>query len=199
MDINSSEAFDPITFQITYQAKDLTEASRLYQRTTHLHLVLRLIAMIGFITGSCGIALFTLDLLRLPELFSLGFPLGLFDTLPLYLPWIAFALVPTSLLLWWRPFRPFAVWLDFQLNNARYQQPIQVTIDHTGIAGKTLTAEWRHYWSAFSKIIESDKLFLLVLDRWQYAVLPKRAFDHPGTIERFGEVVQMHMGPNQRA
>jgi hypothetical protein len=41
----------------------------------------------------------------------------------------------------------------------------------------------QRYWPAFTKVLENERLFILVYGPWQYAVLPKREFASPESIE----------------
>ena len=160
---NPSSEEKIIILLISYTAADLTEAVRIYQRTTSMHLINRVVSIVGLLVIGWGLALMALDFFLLPNLFGGEFRLGLFfKTNNRYLRWIILALIPLTVFSWSRPYRPLAVWLDFQLNKAKYQGPYQVTIDPQGVNVKTSTAESRQYWSAFSKVLENKRLFILV-------------------------------------
>lgn len=187
---NRSLDIQPVTLLISYKAADLTEGVCSYQRTTSMHTINRLVSIVGLLVAVWGIALLALDAFVLPDLFGGEFRLGLLDVDRRFLRYILLALIPLSALLWMRPFRPLAVWLDFHRNRAEYQKPREVRIDSRGILVKTSTSEGHYKWSAFSKVIESPTSFVLVYGPWQYAVLPKREFTIPGDIERAREYFQ---------
>jgi hypothetical protein len=194
MSENPSSEAKRITLPISYTAADFTEAVRIYKRTTSMHSINRVVSIVGLLVVGWGLVLMALDFFLLPNLFGEEFRLGLFETHNRYLRWIILALIPLSALSWRRSYRPLAVWSDFQLNKTKYQGSYQVTIDPQGVLVKTSTAESRQYWSAFSKVLGNERLFILVYGPWQYAVLPKREFVNPESIEEFKGYLQEQIG-----
>jgi hypothetical protein len=190
---NPSSEIKPISLQISHTVADFTEAVRIYQRTTSMHFINRFVSIAGLLVVGWGLFLMALDVAVLSNIFGGKYRLALFDTDYRYIRWIMVALVPLSLLSWFRPFRPFAVWLDFQRNKENYQKPYAVIIDHAAIAVKTTDTEARQLWTAFEKALESERLFVLVYGPWQYAVLPKREFASQETIEEFKGYLREHI------
>jgi hypothetical protein len=195
---NPSSEIKPITLLISYTVADLTEAVRIYQRTTSMHSINRVVSITGLLVVGWGLILMALDFFFLSNLFGGEFRLGLFDTDYRYIRWILVALVPLSVLSWIRPFRPLAVWLDFQLNKANYQSPYHVIIDPQGVIVKTSNTESRQYWPAFTRVLESERLFILVYGSWQYAVLPKREFSSTESIEESRDLFREQIGTYQK-
>jgi hypothetical protein len=166
------------------------EAIRMYQRSTRLHLANRITSIAGLLVVAWGLFLLAIDYFLLPNIFEGEYRLGLLEPTSRYLIWINVALVPLSLAYWFRPFRPLAVWLDFQRNKANYQKLYEVNIDQEAISVKTTDTEGRHLWSAFEKALESEGLFVLVYGSWLYATLPKREFPDPESVEEFRNFLQ---------
>jgi hypothetical protein len=187
---NTSTDLAPITLRITYTAADLMEGVRMYQRSTRLDLANRIISIAGLLVVGWGLFLLAIDYFLLPNIFEGEYRLGLLEPTSRYLIWIIVVLGPLSVVSWFRPFRLFGVWLDFQRNKANYQKPYEVNIGPEAISVKTLDAEGRQLWSAFEKVLESERLFVLVYGSWLYAMLPKRDFPDPESIEEYRNFLQ---------
>jgi hypothetical protein len=194
---NQSSDIKPITLRISYSAADLVDAARIYQRTTPLHVVIRLTSICGLLIVACWLAFLALDFFVLTNLFGEEFRLNLFASDLHFLVWILPALALLSVLSWFRPLRPLAVWLNFQRNKAHYQGSYQVTLDGQGVLVSTSNAESRQYWSAFTTVLESEMSFLLVYGPWEYAVLPKREFTSTEFIEQTRNLIREKIGKHE--
>jgi hypothetical protein len=158
-----------------------------------LQKISRVTALLGILIGAWGIALMALDAFILGEPSEGFLYLGLMDGTPLAFKIFLIALIPLSILLWMRPFRPVATWLDFQFNRDRYRGAYSATADgrHSVVIK---TSRGVHFWGAYSNFLETDDLFILIYGPWAYAVIPKRGFHGTEDINRFRGILRGKIG-----
>ncbi len=90
--------------------------------------------------------------------------------------WFALIFLLLALEFWLDPIRPLLARLAFGMNAKIYSDPSEVMFDDEGVHAKSSTYELKRIWTAYSKLLESKKLFLLVYGKRLYATIPKRAF-----------------------
>ncbi|WP_459477531.1 YcxB family protein [Clostridium saccharoperbutylacetonicum] len=58
----------------------------------------------------------------------------------------------------------------------KYKEEYLLEFDDEGIRFKTTSVESRLEWSIYNKVIETEKLYILVYSRDGFSIIPKRAF-----------------------
>src|SRR5206468_11735019 len=88
---------------------------------------------------------------------------------------------------WWR-----AAGRGALSNRAELQQEYVVHIDEQGIRfdGPISTVGWT--WPAFTGSAESEKIFLVFVSRFAFAILPKRIFG-AGEADQFREILRQKL------
>ena len=146
-----------LTYRLTRD--DLVKAVRLWERR-HTNIV-RL--LLGLMMGLGG---------------TINFVRG-FHALGLILVLIGLALT-TNLL----PFSVLAARAQWKANPQLHDE-IQMTITREGVRTKTATSDSTLLWSHYIKHHESGSVFLLLLNKRMYNIVPKRAFSGPEQIAEF--------------
>jgi len=77
--------------------------------------------------------------------------------------------------------------------NPKFREPYDLTFDDDGIRFRTPTIDSRLRWETYSRVLEDERVWLLVYGPRMYTVLPKRAFDEAGQ-RTFRELVSRHVG-----
>lgn len=105
---------------------------------------------------------------------------------------IWFALVPIE---WFDllSIRPLQVLVQFKIN-PKYRETYRLEFDDTGLRFKTATVDSKLAWNHFNRVIESDKVFLLIYGKMMYSVIPKRAFASEAEIDDFRQLLNRNIG-----
>lgn len=79
--------------------------------------------------------------------------------------------------LWWMNWiHAFRRWLAFKLNPDLFDEPFEVTLNGAGVYAKAGARESRLQWTAYKRVLESDRMFLLFYGKKVCQSIPKRAF-----------------------
>lgn len=99
----------------------------------------------------------------------------------------AFNLMPAAVLR--------AVW-EFR-SNPKFQEEFHVTFTTESMHFITESIDSTLKWSMFSKVIETNKAFILVYGKRMYSVIPKRAMDSESKVLEFRELLSKVIGTQQ--
>lgn len=76
--------------------------------------------------------------------------------------------------------------------------PSDVTFDENGMVAVSADARSEIKWSAFQRVIESDKVFLLVYSKYGYVTIPTRVFDSSAQVDEFRTLIESKIGHEPR-
>jgi hypothetical protein len=65
--------------------------------------------------------------------------------------------------------------------NPKFREPYELAFDDAGIHFKTPTIDSQLAWATYTRVLEDERVWLLVYGPRMYTVLPKRAFDTNST------------------
>jgi len=88
--------------------------------------------------------------------------------------------------------RPLQVRLAFRIN-PKYREPYCIEFDDLGIHFTTPTIDSHIEWSFYSRVLESDRVFILIYGKPVFGVIPKSAFASVEEIDRFREMLGRHI------
>jgi hypothetical protein len=89
--------------------------------------------------------------------------------------------------------RPLQIRIAFK-RIPKFRERYLLIFNEEGIHFKTSTIDTKLAWRHYNRLIEDDRLFLLVYARGMYTVIPKSAFPDRGEIEQFRELVGKKLG-----
>ena len=166
--------------RFNYTPADIIDAIRLYESVTPMHYITKGAAILSLITAvMCAYGYFQLN-----RYYGSSYGTG----------WFALIFVLLALEFWLDPIRPLLARLVFGMNAKIYSDQSEVMFDDEGVHAKSSTYELKRIWTAYSKLLESKKLFLLVYGKRLYATIPKKAFTDEKQIELFREMVKSKIG-----
>jgi hypothetical protein len=84
--------------------------------------------------------------------------------------------------------RPLVIKYWFR-KNPKFKERYHLTFDKSGIQFRTDSIDARIAWDHYSKVLENDRLWLLVYGSRMYTVIPKRAFENENQARRFRQLV----------
>jgi hypothetical protein len=174
------DATEGITIRFEYTAADAVDAFRLYEATTPSRAIGKTIAILLLVFAALAVYAYV------QFVHTYGATYGL--------EWVAIGCVALALILWFDPIRPLRARLAFRMNSRVYTDPSEVTFDEAGVHARTRTYDVKRSWAAYSTVLESDRLFLLVYGKGVYATIPKRAFSSEPQIQAFREMLQRRIG-----
>jgi hypothetical protein len=175
--MDSSES---ITIRFAFTLADAVESFRLYDATTPRHTITRIIALLSMVFA--GLATYAcVQLIRL-----YGSTYGT--------EWCAIVLFALALILWFDLILSLRAWFVFRMNSRIYTDESEVTFDEYGVHAKTSTYDMKRLWTAYSRVLESDRLFLLIYGKGVYATIPKRAFSDERQLLVFRELLNRRIG-----
>ena len=119
---------------------------------------------------------------------------GIGSTLAIGLHWWTAIFVVLAPVLWFNLLTRLRAYQIFRVN-PKYREAYVLTFDTEGIGFKTHSIDSSLKWSFYQGILEDTELFLLVSGRWQYAVLPKRAFADAAEQDAFRTLAQQMIAP----
>jgi hypothetical protein len=88
--------------------------------------------------------------------------------------------------------RPLQILLQFRFN-LKYREEYHMEFDDSGLHFKTSTIDSHIAWSFYNRVIERDRIYLLIWGRMAYTVIPKRAFRSLEEIEVFRQLISQHI------
>jgi hypothetical protein len=174
------EADENITIHFEYTLADMLDAFRLYHATTPMRTISKIVAILSLAFAILAVYTCVQSIRAYGETYDTG--------------WYAAGLLVIAIIAWFDPIRPLRAWLVFKMNSKIYTDPLEVTFDQVGVRAKTSTYDMQRLWMAYSTVLESKRLFLLVYGKGVYATIPKRAFSGEAQISVFREMLKRRIG-----
>jgi YcxB-like protein len=92
-------------------------------------------------------------------------------------------------------YNPSHCWAPvFKIDVNIHSKPSKVTFGEDGVHAQTSTYDLTRKWIAYSRLLESKQLFLLVYGKRLYATITKKAPTDEKQIELFREMVKSKIG-----
>lgn len=89
--------------------------------------------------------------------------------------------------------RPVQVRLWFK-HNPKFRETYHLSIDEPGIHFRTSSIDSQLKWDHYSRLLENERLCLLIYGSRMYTVIPKRAFRSTADLEAFKSLVRRKIG-----
>lgn len=104
--------------------------------------------------------------------------------------WWYFILFPLALAEWFNglDFRALQIRWMFK-HHPQLRERYALTFSEQGLHFRTSTVDSRLAWSYYRRLLESDRVFLLVYGKGMYSTIPKSAFKDADEIGRFRRLV----------
>ena len=114
--------------------------------------------------------------------------------------WWCFLPFPAAALEWFNllSIRPLQIRVHFS-SNPKFREHYRLRFGEDNIHFRTATIDSRLAWSHYTRVLESDRVFLLVYGKRMYTVIPKRAFPNDAEIGRFRDLVRRRIGSSGAA
>jgi len=159
---------DSVTVAFRPEVEDHVAAERLYERSS------------GWATADRVVALVLLAV-------------GAGSTLAVGPRWWTLVWFPLALLEWFHVLSlgPHLTRFWFH-RNPKFREAYELAFDDDGIRFRTPTIDSRLQWETYSRVLEDERVWLLVYGPRMYTVLPKRAFDFEAQ-RTFRELVSRHV------
>jgi hypothetical protein len=119
---------------------------------------------------------------------------GLFSTWEAGVQWWTLIFFPLAILEWFNLFsvRPLVIRRWFK-HNPKFGETYHLTLDPGGIHFRTKSIDSRLTWAHYTKVLEDDRLWLLVYGTRMYSVIPKRALKSNDEVARFRSLVAQNI------
>ncbi len=163
----------PVEVSFSPLLADHLAAERLYYRSTLFWKIDKVVAIILIVTG-----------------------LGLLWVTGVH--WWTIVWFPLAAAEWFNilSLRPLLILYWFK-HNPKFREPYHLTMDQNGIHFQTQSIDSRIKWNHFSRLLENDRLCLLIYGTRMYSVIPKRAFKMEGELESFRALVHNNISKGQ--
>jgi len=148
---------------------DHLAAERLYYKSTVFAKVDRVVAVILLLVGS-------------------------FSTWAAGVHWWTLIFFPLAVLEWFNllSVRPLVIRRWFK-HNPKFSETYHLALDRSGIHFRTKSIDSRVTWDHYTKVLEDDRLWLLVYGTRMYSVIPKRALKGDDEVARFRSLVAQNI------
>src|SRR5262245_51535649 len=115
---------------------------------------------------------------------------GLFSTWGDGVHWWTLIFFPLAVLEWFNllSIRPLVIRRWFK-HNPKFSETYHLELDRNGIHFRTKSIDSRVTWDHYSKVLEDDRLWLLVYGTRMYSIIPKRALKSNDEVARFRSLV----------
>jgi len=115
---------------------------------------------------------------------------GLFSTWGAGVHWWTLIFFPLAVLEWFNllSIRPLVIRRWFK-HNPKFSETYHLELDRNGIHFRTKSIDSRVTWDHYSKVLEDDRLWLLVYGTRMYSIIPKRALKSNDEVARFRSLV----------
>src|SRR5262249_33673529 len=143
---------ESITFSFDNALGDHLAAERLYYKSTVFAKVDKVVAAALFVVGA-------------------------FSTWAVGARWWTLVFFPMAVLEWFNllSIRPLVIRHWFK-RNPKFSETYHLTLNREGIHFRTKSIDSRISWDHYTKVLEDDRLWLLVYGTRMYSVIPKRVF-----------------------
>jgi hypothetical protein len=164
---------DEITIHYHYTLSDAVHASRLYQATKARRTIGRALGVLFLALGCVSLYLWGLA-------------------------WFTVACFLLAIVAGFDLITPFEAWRAFRANAELSTQRWEVRFQEEGVRARTGTMDLQRSWTAYSRALESERLFLLVYGQWLFATLPKRAVSTKEEMQAFRLLLERKGIPHYR-
>ncbi len=115
---------------------------------------------------------------------------GVFSTWGAGARWWTLLFFPLAVLEWFNllSIRPLVIRYWFK-HNPKFSETYHLTLGPEGIRFRTKSIDSRLSWDHYTKVLEDDRLWLLVYGTRMYSVIPKRVFQDESERTRFRALV----------
>ena len=119
---------------------------------------------------------------------------GLFGTWAAGVQWWTLVFFPLAILEWFNllSVRPLVIRRWFK-HNPKFSETYHLALDRSGIHFRTKSIDSRLTWDHYTKVLEDDRLWLLVYGSRMYSVIPKRALKSDDEVARFRSLVAQNI------
>jgi hypothetical protein len=163
----------PIEVSFNPLLADHLAAERLYYRSTFFWKIDKVVAIILLVAG-----LYLLWIAGVRWWTIVWFPIAAAEWFNMLSP------RPLQILYWFK-------------HNPKFRETYHLTIDQNGLHFQTKTIDSHIQWNHFSRLLEDNRLCLLIYGTRMYSVFPKRAFKTEGELETFRAIVHNNIGKEQ--
>ena len=120
--------------------------------------------------------------------------MGLFSTWGAGAHWWTLIFFPLALLEWFNllSIRPLMIRRWFK-HNPKFMETYHLVLDRTGMRFRTKSIDSHIAWDHFTKVLEDDRLWLLVYGTRMYSVIPKRALVGDTEVAMFRSLVAQNI------
>ena len=122
---------------------------------------------------------------------------GLFTTWGAGVHWWTLIFFPLAILEWFNllSVRPLVIRRWFK-HNPKFSETYHLALGPSGIHFRTKSIDSRLTWDHYTKVLEDDRLWLLVYGSRMYSVIPKRALKSDDEVARFRSLVAQNIARN---
>ena len=119
---------------------------------------------------------------------------GLFGTWQAGVRWWTLIFFPLAVLEWFNllSVRPLVIRYWFK-HNPKFRETYHLVLDRTGMRFRTRSIDSHIAWDYFTKVIEDERIWLLVYGTRMYSVIPKRVFRTDEDMARFRSMVEQNI------
>ncbi len=124
---------------------------------------------------------------------------GIWCTYAAGVRWWTVIWFPLAVLEWFDllSIRPLQVFAAFRAN-PKYRERYEIRFSDEGIHFKTSTIDSRLAWSHYQRLMETDRVFLLIYGPSMYSIIPKRVFGGTEEMHGFRSLVERKIGENRQ-
>ncbi len=121
--------------------------------------------------------------------------LGVFSILGAGVRWWTLLFFPFAFLEWFNllSLRPLGIRIWFK-KNPKFNETYNIELDQNGIHFRTKSIDSRLTWDHYTRVLEDERLWLLVYGTRMYSVIPKRAFKSNEEVARFRRLIDKNIG-----
>jgi len=119
---------------------------------------------------------------------------GLYSTWEAGVHWWTLMFFPLAVLEWFNllSVRPFVIRRWFK-QNPKFSETYHLAFDESGIHFRTKSIDSRVTWDHYTKVLEDDRLWLLVYGTRMHSVIPKRVLKGDDEVARFRSLVAQNI------
>jgi hypothetical protein len=109
--------------------------------------------------------------------------------------WWALIWFPLAVAEWFNllSLRPLQIMYGFK-RNPKFHETYHLTLDRVGIQFRTATIDSLIKWTHYTRVLENNRLCLLVYGSRMYSVIPKRVFQRQAELSQFRSLVEENIG-----
>jgi hypothetical protein len=160
----------PITLDFDNQLSDHIAAERLYYKSTFWSKADKVVAALLLIFGIVSVA-----------------AVGVY--------WWTVIWFPLAIAEWFNLLSPRRLRVRFFFRrNPRFLESYHLSFSDSGIHFKTKSIDSNIAWTHYNRVLENDRVILLLYGGWMYTVIPKRVFKDVHELSAFRSLISQHIG-----